>query len=156
MQEGSGFSLMELLVAIAIISVVAAIAVPYLLLSGLEASERAAVRRCQDIAAAEVTYARANQGKYATLTELAKTGLLDSRFAVDRPAIEDYKYFSGDVAGTETDGAPPESFGFIAEPASGHGRYRYAIGPDRIARYQIAAGGFRLPDGVNPGDPVAR
>jgi hypothetical protein len=136
--------------------VVAAIAVPYLLLSGLEASERAAVRRCQDIAAAENAYAKANQGKYATLTELAQAGFLDSRLAVDRPAIEDYKYSPGDVAGVEIDGAPPESFGFIAEPVSGHGRYLYAIGPDRIVRYQRAASGFKLPGGVKPGDPVEK
>ncbi len=71
-----GFSLIEILIACAIIGILAAIAVPHLLASRDSAKERLALSKLASVGAAESTY-RAALGKriYGTLTELRNTQL---------------------------------------------------------------------------------
>jgi len=145
---------MELLVVIAIISIVASVAIPSLMLTRMGANEAAAILCCRRIAEAESAYAAAHGGAYAGLLVLVEAGLLAPEFGDG--SINNYRFSEGDVAGTEADGFPPKSFGFVAEPLPGHGRYVYAVAPDRVVRYQAAMGGFSLPGGISQGDPVER
>ncbi len=71
MRKGKGFSLIELLIVIAIILVIAAIAIPGLLRSRIAANEASAVGSLRVINTAEVTYSSTyNVGYTCTLSVL--------------------------------------------------------------------------------------
>src|SRR5262245_31606834 len=80
MKTTRGFSLLELLIVVAIILIIAVIAVPSLLKSRQSANESSAVSNLRLVNTAEVTYASSNQGSYGTISELVAAGLLDNRF----------------------------------------------------------------------------
>jgi prepilin-type N-terminal cleavage/methylation domain-containing protein len=153
MNNDSGFSLVELLVTMAIISIVAAILIPSLMLSRQAANEAGAIEGCRLIATAEMAYAALHDQQFADIASLIDADLLDQKYASDEP-VGGYRYAFGDVRGTDIDGELPSSFGFIATPEPGAGRYLYAIAPDQIVRYQGPAEGFTLPSGIAAGEPV--
>src|SRR5262244_931379 len=72
MKIDKGFSLLELLIVVAIILIIATIAIPSLLRSRQAANESAAVAELRTINTA--------QGNYGNITQLVSMGLLDSRF----------------------------------------------------------------------------
>src|SRR6476646_117772 len=79
-RKNSGFSLLELLIVVAIILIIATIAIPSLLRSRQAANESAAVAQVRTITTAEVTYLSSSGGNYGTILQLVSAGLLDSGF----------------------------------------------------------------------------
>jgi prepilin-type N-terminal cleavage/methylation domain-containing protein len=156
MKKEHGFSLVELLIVVAIIAIVAAIAIPSLLTSRQAANEASATQGCRTIGSAEIAFAATNNQQYTNITTLVSGNYLDVRFS-GTGSINGYSYASGDVAGTTMDGAPPTSFGFIATPSgTGMGRFLYGIAPDQVVRYQGVVSGATLPSGVTTGDPIGK
>src|SRR5580698_4975425 len=75
-----GFSLLELLIVVAIILIIATIAIPSLLRSRQAANESAAVATVRTITTAQVTYLSSSGGNFGTVAQLVSAGLLDSGF----------------------------------------------------------------------------
>ena len=127
MKRNSGFSLLELLIVVAIILIIATIAIPSLLRSRQAAQESSAVAQIRTINTAEVTYLSSNGGNYGSIPELITAGLLDGRFATS---------VSGYVFGVQASGS---DYTAQATPTSTNaGRFGYFSVPDAVVRYQTA------------------
>jgi prepilin-type N-terminal cleavage/methylation domain-containing protein len=127
MNGNRGFSLLELLIVVAIILIIATIAIPSLLRSRQSAQESSAVAQLRTINTAEVTYLSSNAGAYGSIPELITAGLLDGRF-------------SGSVSGYSfTVTASGSDYTANATPSSTNaGRYGYYSTPDAVVRYATA------------------
>ena len=144
MKNEQGFSLIELLIVVAIIAIIAAIAVPSMLTSRMAANEAGAIQSCRTIGSAEMAFASVNNQFYRNdLADRVTAGYLDSRFNGD---FNGYNYAPGGVAGTTSDAQDGTGFGFLASPVTNDstGRYQYGIATDQVVRY-IATPGSATP-----------
>jgi prepilin-type N-terminal cleavage/methylation domain-containing protein len=74
MKKQKGFSLIELLIVVAIILIVAALAIPNFISSKMAANEASAVASLNAINIGETTYNNTYPGTYATLAQLGPDG----------------------------------------------------------------------------------
>ena len=127
MKSNRGFSLLELLIVVAIILIIATIAIPSLLRSRQAAQESSAVAQLRTVNTAQVTYLSSKSGAYGSIPELITQGLLDARF-------------SGSVSGyTFTVTATGSDYTASATPTSTNaGRFGYYATPDAVVRFQTA------------------
>ena len=125
MKNSRGFSLLELLIVVAIILIIATIAIPSLLRSRQAANESSAVANVRTINTAEVTYLSSAGGNYGAVADLITAGLIDSRFF---NAVSGYSYTITASGSDYTVDALPTS--------TNSGRYGYYSLPDAVVRYQ--------------------
>ena len=142
MMKKNGFSLLELLIVVAIILIIATIAIPSLLRSRQAANETHAVANLRTLNTAEVQYLSNSQGKYGDITYLISQGLLDLQ----------YQYpTAGYTFGVALSPNALDYTATAAAAGSNGGRYDYYCGPDYVIRYSTDP--TRAPSGQT-GAPV--
>ncbi|HKF22738.1 MAG TPA: prepilin-type N-terminal cleavage/methylation domain-containing protein [Candidatus Angelobacter sp.] len=160
-----GFSLVEMLIVVAVILVIAAIAVPNLLRARARASESAAVASMRTINTAESMYYNAypQVGYAGSLAELGSGGSsCESTSQSNACIIMDNTLTSGLKSGYTFDLAsdgqiPSQGYMLTASPQSGPASGRCSFFSDQTGAISAGtSGGPRLPlDGHNCEQPVS-
>ncbi|MBM3250571.1 MAG: prepilin-type N-terminal cleavage/methylation domain-containing protein [Candidatus Omnitrophica bacterium] len=128
-----GFTLVEIMIVVAIIALLAAIAIPNLLRARLQANESSAQAALKTIATAEVTFRSANP-TYGTLAELgaATPAYIDS--VLSAGSKNGYTFATTDID-TETFNATA-----VPQTANVTGVRSFCITEDGVLRVQAAGG----------------
>lgn len=142
MKTSRGFSLLELLIVVAIILIIATIAIPSLLKSRQSANESAAVSNLRLMNTAEVTYSSNSNGQYGTVSELVAAGLLDNRFT---------QVVSGYSFSVTTSANALDYSAYATARQANDGKFDYYSKPDYVIRYSTDP--LRAPTGLT-GEPV--
>lgn len=88
-----GFSLIELMIVIAIIGILIAVGVTGWRAAVRSANEAAAIKTLRTVAEQQMLYYNAHQrSSFGTFEEMLKEGLLDSRFSGTTPVVEGYVF----------------------------------------------------------------
>ncbi len=140
-QRQKGFSLIELLIVVAIILIIAAIAIPNLLRSRIAANEASAVGSIRTINTAEVTYSSTYPSVgFAALAALGGSGgssggagLIDSVLA---SGVKSGYFFVATAAG----GTPAATYTVTGSPVSAQTGQRYFFSDQSgVIRYNTSA-----------------
>jgi prepilin-type N-terminal cleavage/methylation domain-containing protein len=154
MKNEQGFSLIELLIVVAIIAIIAAIAVPSLLTSRMAANEAGGIEGCRTAGSAEVAYAATNNQQYGLIATLVTGNYLDSRYTA---GFNGYTYTEGvDITNAPANTATvPTGFAITGNPVAGVARFTYGIGVDQVVRY-LATNTGTAPAGLAAGDGIGK
>jgi prepilin-type N-terminal cleavage/methylation domain-containing protein len=133
-----GFSLIELMIVIAIIGILIAVGVTGWKAAVKAANEAAAIKSLRTIAEQQMLYYNANQrSSFGTFEEMRKENLLDSRFDGTTPVVEGYVFTMKVIPKSTTQqagytiNADPQ----ISEGVGATGKNHYYLDSDSITTH---------------------
>jgi type IV pilus assembly protein PilA len=151
-----GFSLIELLIVVAIIGIIAAIAIPNLLSSRRAANEASAISSMRVIITSESTYSSTQTGGgYATLAGLKTAGLVDDKLGSAVPTGTSKSGYWFDVAVTGS-GSTATYFAGGNPNSSSVGQRRFSAAQDGVIYADAVAtyGSGGVPTTATFGNPI--
>jgi len=131
-QRNKGFTLIELMIVIAIIAIIAAIAIPNLLAAKASANETSAKSSLRTLVTTSEQF-RTSQGAYpGSLTDLNTAGYIDSSLSSGTKSDYVFTYTPG--AGVWSCTASPTTFGST-------GSVHFFVDQSGVIRFDTTAGG---------------
>jgi prepilin-type N-terminal cleavage/methylation domain-containing protein len=114
-----GFSLIELMIVIAIIGILVGVGVPAWKNATIAGNETAAIQTLKTIQTEQRAYFNTRgRTTFGTFDQIIESGSLDKRFAGDEPVVDGYKYTMKVIP--KSSGQPP-SFSINADPQAKDG-----------------------------------
>jgi type IV pilus assembly protein PilA len=147
-----GFSLIELLIVVAIILIIAAIAIPNILRARISANESSAVSSVRTVVTAETAYAATYQTGYGNLVQLGNPGFPCAPTAASA-CLLDTSLSTGKKSGytlTVVPGAPPTTYVAAAVPniVGGTGNRTFCTDETGAIRFDVTGGAAPATDAV--------
>jgi prepilin-type N-terminal cleavage/methylation domain-containing protein len=143
-----GFSLIELLIVVAIIGIIAAIAIPNLLASRRAANEGSAQSSLRTIHSSEATYqATSGNGNFGSMTNLSAASLVDGQLATNQKSGYTFAVTAtAAVAGTSHSTFKATCFPTINTGVSQTGTRKFGVTEDGVMHGQTDTLGTQLTD----------
>jgi prepilin-type N-terminal cleavage/methylation domain-containing protein len=154
-----GFSLIELLIVVAIILIIAAIAIPNLIRSRMAANEASAAATLRTLNTSEILYSTAYGGFSPTLVSMGPPGTgcttttiptAANACLIDKVLASDPIQKSGYTVTYTPTGTPPSTYVIVALPNAVGSTGQRAFCTDQSVVIDVNAGGLSCTAGTDP------